>query len=412
MSLDAPRRPTRGWWAALGPAFVAAVAYVDPGNVAANLSAGERYGYLLVWVLVISSMIAVLVQYRSAKLGLVTGKTLTTHIVDHVSRWPGGIVWHFLFGLQALLVAVATEIAEIIGGALALYLLFGLPVWVGGLVVAGVSLAVLAPLRSRGEKVFELVVVGILTVIAVGFLASLAWAPPSPTGIISGLVPRFAGADSVLLAASMLGATVMPHAVYLHSRLAIDRYLRVPNPRPLRDLLRLQRLDVLGALALAGSVNIAMLLFAATALQGSHGSGEVEDAHALIASHVSPVAATVFAVGLLASGFGSTIVGTHAGAGILHNLTPVRFPPWLRRLMTIGPAVLLLFTGVGPTTLLVWSQAALSFGLPFALIPLLLFTGSHTLMGQHRDRWPLRTLGWVLCAAVVALNVYLLVTLF
>src|SRR6185312_15904717 len=234
----------------LGPAFVAAIAYVDPGNVAANLTAGARYGYLLLWVLVVANAMAVLVQYQSAKLGLVTGESLPGVLGRRMRRGPRIAFW-----AQAELVAAATDIAEVVGGAIALQLLFGVPLPVGGLIVGVGSILLLATQTRYGQRRFEYVIVGLLAIITVGFLAGLVVSPPSAAGVLSGLVPRFDGADSVLLAASMLGATVMPHAIYVHSALVRDRHgMATPDARA--HLLRVTRWDVVVALGIAGLVNI------------------------------------------------------------------------------------------------------------------------------------------------------------
>ncbi|MFC8943278.1 Nramp family divalent metal transporter, partial [Streptomyces griseoincarnatus] len=253
----------------LGPAFVAAIAYVDPGNVAANLTAGARFGYLLVWVLVAANAMAVLVQYLSAKLGVVTGRSLPEVLGDRLPRPARLAYW-----VQAEIVAAATDLAEVIGGAIALHLLFGVPLVLGGVITGVVSLLVLAVQQRRGQRAFEGVVTTMLAVLAVGFCAGLFFSPADPAGMLAGLVPRLAGADSVLLAASMLGATVMPHAIYLHSSLARD-HLHAPSTSVPR-ILRATRIDVVLALILAGSVNIAMLLLAAANLPGHAGTDTIE----------------------------------------------------------------------------------------------------------------------------------------
>ena len=398
--------PERGLLPLLGPAFVAAIAYVDPGNVAANLTAGAQHGYLLLWVLVVANAMAVLVQYLSAKLGVVTGRTVPEHLRDRLSR-PG----RFAFFGQAQAVAVATDVAEVIGGAVALGLLFGLPLWLGGLVTGAVSTAVLALHGRRGVRRFEAVVIGMLGVIAVGFVAGLFVAPPDPAEAAAGLVPRFEGAGTVLLAASMLGATVMPHAIYLHSALARDHHGPVAPARVPR-VLRATRTDVVAALVVAGVVNISMLLLAATSLRGVEGTDTLEGAHAAVVASLGPVVGLLFAIGLLASGLASTSVGSQAGAviweGMLH-----RTPPLLvRRLLTLAPAIALLVAGVDPTRALVLSQVVLSFGIPFVLVPLLRFTGDRALMGPFADGRPVRVLAWLAVGAVIALNVVLLVLTF
>jgi len=387
----------------LGPAFVAAVAYVDPGNVAANLQAGARYGYLLVWVLVVATASAGVVQYLSAKLGLTTGASLPELVGDRLGRKARICYW-----LQAEAVAMATDLAEVIGGAIALNLLFDLPLLLGGLIAGVVSLALLAVQNRRGQRPFERVITGFLAIIAVGFLAGLFVSPPSATDVASGLLPRFDGLDSVLLATAMLGATVMPHVVYLHSALTRDRFGQVGPGPGRRRLLGATRTDVVIAMLLAGSVNVAMLLLAASALQGQDGIDTIEGAHAAVESTLGPTVGVLFAVGLLASGLASTSVGCYAGSVIMQGLLRVRVNLLVRRVVTLIPALIVLAVGANPTTVLVLSQVVLSFGLPFVLVPLLRLTSDRSLMGADANRPVLQVLGWVITTAIVILNAVLI----
>jgi manganese transport protein len=408
MSVEARERPARAAPARLilllGPAFVAAIAYVDPGNVAANLTAGSRYGYLLVWVLVAANAIAVFVQYQSAKLGIVTGSSLPELLGARLSTAPRRAFW-----VQAELVAAATDLAEVIGGAVALNLLFGVPLPLGGLIVGVVAIGILAVQSRRGQRSFEAVIVGLLAVIAIGFLAGLFVAPVDWRAAAGGLVPRFDGAPTVLLAASMLGATVMPHAIYLHSSLARDRHGHHLDEKVVSRLLRITRWDVLGALAVAGAVNIAMLLLAASSLGGQGGTNTIEGAHAAIVASLGPVIGAIFAIGLLASGFASASVGSYAGATIMSGLLKVRVPLLLRRVVTLIPAIAILAAGVEPTWALVVSQVFLSLGIPFALLPLIRLTSDKALMGDRADGRGMRILGWTIASLVVLLNVALVV---
>ncbi|MFI2490286.1 Nramp family divalent metal transporter [Promicromonospora kroppenstedtii] len=396
-----PRTGRARLFVLLGPAFVAAIAYVDPGNVAANLTAGARFGYLLVWVLVAANAMAVLVQYLSAKLGVVTGRSLPEVLGERLPRRARLAYW-----VQAEVVAAATDLAEVIGGAIALNLLFGVPLVLGGVITGVVSLLVLGVQQRRGQRAFEGVVTSMLAVLTVGFCAGLFFSPPDPAAMLAGLVPRLEGADSVLLAASMLGATVMPHAIYLHSSLARD-HLHAPSTSVPR-ILRATRVDVVLALILAGSVNIAMLLLAAANLAGREGTDTIEGAHAAIAGTLGPVVGVLFAVGLLASGLASTSVGAYAGAEIMSGLLKVRVSLLTRRVVTLLPAILLLMTGISPTWLLVVSQVVLSFGIPFAMIPLVKLTQDRTLLGEHRNALTTQVLAWVVAGVIVALNVTLL----
>lgn len=390
----------------LGPAFVAAIAYVDPGNVAANLTAGARYGYLLLWVLVAANVMAVLVQYQSAKLGIVTGDSLPGVLGARLRKGPRLAFW-----AQAEVVAAATDIAEVVGGAIALNLLFGLPLVLGGLVVGGVSMLLLATQDRYGQRRFETLVIGLLLVIVVGFLLGLVVGPPDPAAMLGGLVPRFAGTDSVLLAASMLGATVMPHAIYVHSALSRDRFGRVADDEGRRGLLRATRWDVGAALTLAGTVNIGLLLLAAANLRGVEGTDTIEGAHAAISSALGPVVGVVFAIGLLASGLASTSVGCYAGAAVMEGLIHRRIPLLLRRAITLVPALVLLGVGADPTWTLVVSQVVLSFGIPFAAIPLVKLNRDRALMGEFANGPRLQGALVVVVVLVVALNLALLVLL-
>lgn len=385
----------------LGPAFVASVAYVDPGNVAANLTAGANYGYLLVWVLVVANAFAMLVQYLSAKLGLVSGQSLPELLGQRLPR--GG---RLLFWAQAETAAAATDLAEVIGGAIALQIVFGLPLPLGGLIVGAVSMGLLAVQSRRGSRPFEFIVIGLLAVITIGFVAGLFVSPVDWPAAGAGLVPRFEGSETVLLAASMLGATVMPHAVYLHSGLVRDRH-GVAEPSHLPQLLRATRWDVGVALVIAGTVNIAMLLLAASSLPGVSGTDTIVGAHAAIASALGPAIGVAFGLGLLASGLASTSVGAYAGATIMAGLLHVRIPLVVRRVATLIPALLILGSGVDPTRALVLSQVVLSIGLPFALVPLATYTGRRSVMGARANGLGLGIAIWVVTAAIVALNVAL-----
>lgn len=398
------RASSHGTIAALGPAFVAAIAYVDPGNVAANVSAGAGHGYLLVWVLVLANLMAMVIQYLSAKLGIVTGLSLPQVLGDSLP--PGTRV---LYWAQAQLMAIATDVAEVIGGALALWLLFGIPLPLGGVIVAALSMLVLALQNHRGQRVFETVILGMLGIITVGFLGGLVVGPPDPRGVLDGLVPRLEGFESLVIAAGMLGATVMPHAIYIHSALSRDRHGMGHAPERVSQLLRATRVDVVLALVVAGAVNIGMLLLAARNLYGVEGTDTIEGAQHAISDALGPAVGVVFALGLLASGLASTAVGAYAGDVVTAGLLRWRIPLLARRLITVIPAVVILALGAEPTAALVGSQVVLSFGIAFALIPLVRATGRASLMGRFRNGPVLAAIGWVSAAIVVVLNVVLLV---
>lgn len=400
---QATKTPLQSGFVLLGPAFVAAIAYVDPGNVAANVSAGAQFGFLLVWVILLANVMAGLVQYLSAKLGLVTGRSLPEAIADHTRRPTRIAYW-----LQAELVAMATDLAEVVGGAIALYLLFDLPLLVGGIITGAVSLGLLLIQDRRGQRMFERVITGLLLVIAIGFITSLLVQPPSVAEVAPGLIPRFDGAESVLLATAMLGATVMPHAVYLHSGLARDRHGNPAAGAPRRRLLRITKWDVTLAMLVAGAVNLSMLLVAATHLQGRENTDSIEGAHAAVQDTLGPTIALFFAIGLLASGLASTSVGAYAGAMIMQGLLKVSVPILVRRLVTLIPALIILGVGFDPSRALVLSQVVLSFGIPFALIPLVRLTSSRTLMGADVNQRLTTVLGWAVAALISLLNVVLI----
>jgi manganese transport protein len=394
-----------GFFALMGPAFVAAVAYVDPGNVATNTTAGARYGYMLVWVVVAANLIAGLVQYLSARLGLLTGQSLPELVGRRLGRPVRLGYW-----AQAELVAFSTDLAEVVGGALALKLLFDLPLVVGAVVTICVSMLLLVIKDIRGQSTFERVVIGMLLVVACGFLAGLVVQPPDAGAAAAGVVPHFAGGDSVVLAAGMLGATVMPHAVYLHSALARDRH-GMATTSNVRRLLRVTRLDITLAMLMAGAVNLGMLLLAAVAFKDRPAAETIEEIHAIVSVENGAPIALLFAVGLLASGLASTSIGSYAGAVVMEGLLHVRIPIVLRRLVTAVPALVILSLGVDPTLALVISQVILSLGIPFALIPLVRLNQDVTLLAGQVVARPVGWLGWAAVSVVVALNLVLLVLL-
>ncbi|MCV7031632.1 Nramp family divalent metal transporter [Mycobacterium sherrisii] len=390
-------------WYLLGPAFVAAIAYVDPGNVAANVSSGAQLGYLLLWVIVAANVMAGLVQYLSAKLGLVTGRSLPAAIGKDMGR-----PLRLTFWAQAEIVAIATDVAEVIGGAIALRILFGLPLPLGGVITGVISMLLLAIKDRRGQLIFERVITGLLLIIAVGFAASFFVTTPPPGAMLAGLVPRFQGTESVLLAAAILGATVMPHAVYMHSGLVLDRHGHPEPGRERRWLLRVTRVDVVLAMAVAGTVNAAILLVAAINLRGQQDIASIDRAYSAIHGTLGPTIAVLFAVGLLASGLASSSVGAYAGAMIMQGLLHRSIPMMVRRLVTLCPAVALLAFGLDPTRSLVISQVVLSFGIPFAVLPLVRLTSNRKLMGDDTNHPITTAIGWAVALLVTLLNVVLI----
>jgi len=392
----------RGPLPLLGPAFVAAIAYVDPGNFATNITAGAGYGYLLVWVIVASNLMAMLIQYLSAKSGIATGQSLPDLCRENYPRPVVRGLW-----VQAEIVAIATDIAEVLGGALALYLLFDLPLLVGGSITAVVAFALLG-LQNKGHRPFEVAITGLLAVILIGFLYSLVLGGVSGPGVAEGLVPRFDGAESVLLASGMLGATVMPHAIYLHGALTTGRY-DAHNDDERRVLLKSQRVDVLSAMTLAGLMNLSMLVIAAEVLSGGTPAIDtIEGAYAGLGSSLGETAALMFALALLASGFASSSVGTYAGQVVMQGFLQRQIPLFLRRLVTLAPALVVLALGVDPTRALVVSQVVLSFGIPFALVPLILLTRRRDVMRGLVNRRVTTVVASVIAGLIIITNIALI----
>ncbi len=388
----------------LGPAFVAAVAYVDPGNFATNFSAGARFGYALVWVVVLANLVAMLVQYESAKLGVATGRDLPEACRERYPRAVTRGLW-----VQAELVTMATDVAEFVGAAVGLNLLFGVPMFPAGLITAVVAFGVLA-LSRRGHRPFEIGIAALLGLVLLGLLYDLLVVTPDPSGVAGGLVPGFGGAEEVVLAAGIVGATVMPHVIYLHSALTKSRDLRRDDEER-RVLMRFYRLDVIVALTVAGLVNLAMVCVAA-ALFGGAGGADVDGivgAHDELARLAGGGAALAFAVALLASGLSSSSVGTYAGQVVMQGFLRRRIPLFVRRGLTMLPALAILALGLPVTASLVVSQVVLSFGIPFALVPLSLLTSRRDVMGALVNKRSTTAAMWLVTAAISALNLYLIV---
>ncbi|WP_345771704.1 Nramp family divalent metal transporter [Geodermatophilus sabuli] len=389
--------------ALVGPAFVAAIAYVDPGNFATNFSAGADYGYLLLWVIVLANVMAMFVQGLSAKLGLATGLSLPQNCRR---EYPRRVVLG-LWG-QAELVAMATDLAEIVGGAIALHLLFGVDLFVGGLITGAWAFVLLA-LQAPGDRRFIRAVTTYLGLIVFAFLLLLLSAEIDGSDAAGGLVPRLDDTGSLVLAAGILGATVMPHAIYLHSALVTETTDARTLPEK-RKALRAQRIDVTTAMSLAGLVNVAMLLVAAALFAGtSLGDNSLEGAFEGFGAFST--ASLLFALALLLSGFASSSVGTYAGQVIMHGFLRRRIPLFLRRALTMAPALVVLALGVDPTQALVISQVVLSFGIPFALVPLLLLTRRRDVMGELVNRRGTTVVAVLVTVVILALNAVLLLLL-
>src|SRR5690349_24440678 len=397
----------RGVLALLGPAFVAAIAYVDPGNFATNFTAGARYGYTLVWVIVVANLMAMLVQYLSAKTGVATGKDLPELCREHLPRPVSRGLW-----VQAELIAMATDLAEFVGAAVGLNLLFHVPLFPAGLITAVVAFGILA-LEQRGYRRFELAIVGLLGIVFLGFGYDLLAVGADPAGVAAGLVPGFAGTDSLLLVAGIIGATVMPHVVYLHSALTKSR-VQCRDDAERREVLKFQRLDVLIGLGAAGLINLSMLCIAASLFNrtGRSGVDSIEAAHSGLGHLVGGGAALAFAVALLASGLSSSSVGTYAGQVVMQGFIRRRIPLYARRAVTMTPALIVLGLGLPTTGSLVISQVVLSFGIPFALVPLTLLTRRRDIMGPLVNRRVTTAAMAVITTVIIVLNLALLVIVF
>ena len=393
----------RGALAILGPAFVACVAYVDPGNFATNIAGGAQFGYLLLWVLLAANLMAMLIQNLSAKIGIATGKNLPELCREYFPPPVTIGLW-----IQAELIAMATDLAEFVGAAIALNLLFGVPIFHAGLITAVVAFGILA-LQGRGYRRFELAIIGFLGVIILGFLYDTLRIGFDSGEAARGFIPGFAGTESVLLATGILGATVMPHVIYLHSALTQDRF-KPRDDKEKRALLRFQRLDVTIAMGLAGLVNMSMLILAASLFHagGLTDLDAIEEAHTEFGNLVGSGAALAFALALLASGLASSSVGTFAGQVVMQGFIARTIPLVLRRAVTMAPALIVLALGLDPSRALVISQVALSFGIPFALVPLVILTRRRDVMGTLVNRRVTTVLAAIVAALIIALNAFLI----
>ena len=403
-SLQGERKGLRALWPFLGPAFIAAVAYVDPGNFATNIAAGAQYGYLLLWVILASNLMAMLIQSMSAKLGIATGKNLPEVCRLRFPRPVTLGLW-----VQAEIIAMATDLAEFIGAALALNLLFGIPLFLAGLLTAVGAFAILE-LQRRGFRPLEATISGMVGVIVLAFAFQMFYAQPEAERILAGLfTPQSADTESVLLAAGILGATVMPHVIYLHSALTQRRVVGRTEEEK-KKIFRFELIDVVIAMAIAGTINASMLILAA-ALFNANGLtdvGDIDLAFEQLRVLVNDNSAIIFGVALLASGFSSSSVGTMSGQVVMQGFINRRIPLWLRRSITMAPALAILAIGVNSSYALVLSQVVLSFGIPFALIPLLIFCRNRGLMGGLVNHRATTAVATVVVALIVSLNVFLL----
>ncbi|MBA2638226.1 MAG: Nramp family divalent metal transporter [Solirubrobacterales bacterium] len=393
----------RGSLPLLGPAFVAAIAYVDPGNFATNIAGGAQFGYLLLWVILAANLMGMLIQNLSAKVGTATGRNLPELCREYFGKRVSFGLW-----VQAEIIAMATDLAEFVGAAIALNLLFGIPYFTAGLITAVVAFGLLG-LQARGYRGFELVIAGMLGVILIGFLFDTLLIDHDVAGIAGGFIPGFEGTDSVLLATGILGATVMPHVIYLHSALTQNRV-------PARDegerkrLLKFQRVDILIAMGIAGIINMSMLVIAASLFKdsGIANVDEIPIAHEAFGTLVGPEAALAFALALLASGFAASSVGTYSGQVVMQGFIDRTVPVVVRRAITMIPALIVLGLGLNVTQSLVISQVVLSFGIPFALVPLVILTRRKDIMGALVNRGITTVVASIVAGMIIALNGFLL----
>ncbi len=386
--------------ALMGPAFIAAIGYIDPGNFATNIQAGASFGYQLLWVVVWANLMAMLIQVLSAKLGIATGKNLAEQIRDH---YPRPLVW--FYWVQAEIIAMATDLAEFIGAAIGFKMLLGVSL-LQGAVLTGIATFLILMLQRRGQKPLEMVIGGLLLFVAAAYIVELIFSRPELAALTRGMIiPALPGTDAVFLAAGVLGATIMPHVIYLHSSLT-------QNQRGTRkERYSATRWDVAFAMTIAGFVNLAMMATAAAAFHfnGHTGVADLEEAYLTLEPLLSHAAATVFGLSLVAAGLSSTVVGTLAGQVVMQGFIRFHIPLWVRRTVTMLPSFIVILMGLEPTRILVMSQVLLSFGIALALVPLLMFTSNRELMGELVNSTLIKRTGWLIVALVVVLNGWLLV---
>lgn len=389
----------------LGPAFIASVAYVDPGNFATNIEGGAQFGLTLLWVIFASNLMAILIQSLSAKLGIATGRNLAEQCHDHFPKWFVYFMWVLME-----LVAIFTDLAEFLGAALGFNLLLGIPMWVAG-ILTGITTFLVLGLERKGVRPLEAVISAMVGMVAISYVVEMIIVKPIWGEVAyHAVVPMFTGSQSVVLAAGILGATVMPHAIFLHSALTQGRVV-VKKPALLKKLFKYELIDVLIAMGVASLVNAAMLIMAATTFhnQGLLNVGTIEVAYKTLEPLMGKAASWVFGLSLLLSGLSSASVGTMAGQVIMQGFLSWEIPVWVRRLVTMLPSMIVIFVGFDPSKTLVLSQVLLSFGLPFAIIPLVIFTSNKKIMGVLVNRKITTILAWAVAAIVVVLNVYLIV---
>jgi manganese transport protein len=404
-ALIGERRGVRAVLPFLGPAFIASIAYIDPGNFATNMASGASLGYSLLWVVLAANLMAMGIQGLSAKLGIATGRSLPEMCRDRFPRPAVLGLW-----VQAEAVAMATDLAEFVGAALGMRLVFGLSLWVSAVLTALAAFGILA-LQVRGFRWLEAAIAALVAVVVVAFALDTLKASPSAAGVTRGMfVPQLSGGTSALLAASIVGATVMPHAIYLHSSLTSSRIVGA-HPAARRKIFRFEMIDVGLAMGIAGAVNLAMLATAAAVFnaRGLTGAGgDLGQVAAGLNHYLGAHAGTIFGLALLASGIASSSVGTLSGQLVMEGFLRRRIPLFARRAVTMLPAVALIAAGVNPTRALVLSQVFLSFGIAFALVPLVLFTRDRRIMGLLANRRLTNWGAYLASGVIIALNIYLL----
>lgn len=394
----------KGWKKLLpfiGPAFIAAVAYIDPGNYATNIQSGSQYGYLLLWVVILSNLMAILIQTLSAKIGIATGYNLPEILRD---RWPRGV--SIFYWIQGEIMVMATDLAEFIGAAVGFNLVFGIPILPAAILTGFCTILILA-FQVRGYRSLEMAIASMVFIIVIAFSCEIVFSAPALAPLMAGFVPRFQGTNSILLAAGILGATVMPHAIYMHSGLTSKRVIgRTPEER--KRIFHFELVDILIAMVIAGVINAIMLAVAASTFYGHIVISDLSVAYQQFSALIAPGAAILFGVGLLAAGLSSSSVGTLAGDIMMQGFIHKRIPVFLRRVCSMIPPLAVIISGANATSALVISQVVLSFGIALAIIPLVIFTNNKQLMGNLVNRKITTVLAWMVAAVVIALNIFLL----
>lgn len=386
----------------IGPAFIAAIGYIDPGNFATNIQSGASLGYTLLWVVVWANIMAMLIQLLSAKLGIATDKNLAEHIRD---RFPRPAIW--AYWVQAEIIAMATDLAEFIGAAIGFKLLLGITL-LEGAILTGIATFLILMLQRRGQKPLELVIGGLLLFVAAAYIVELVFSQPQLSGLLKGMaIPALPNGDAVFLAAGVLGATIMPHVIYLHSSLT-----QIAGKSSKAERYSATKLDVAIAMTIASFVNLAMMATAAAAFHfnGHSGIADLDQAYLTLQPLLGNAAATIFGLSLVAAGLSSTVVGTLAGQVVMQGFVHFYIPLWVRRVITMLPSFIVIMLGMNATRMLVLSQVLLSFGIALALVPLLVFTGNRELMGDMVNSRAVQNIGKLIVLVVVGLNGYLLIS--